>query len=88
MGKPNQLSPEVSERTFRMVVEYRGELDFGQTLEPARSIATLAAFAPRWRDSAQALAVVKRETYQEMHSQGFPMVIRASSPQSYIVSRR
>ena len=70
------------------LVEYRGELDFGQTLEPSRSIATLAAFAPRWRDSAQALAVVKRETYQEMHSQGFPMVIRASSPQGYIVSRQ
>jgi 4-amino-4-deoxy-L-arabinose transferase-like glycosyltransferase len=70
------------------LVDYRGELDFGQTLEPSRSIATLAAFAPRWRDSGQALAVVERKTYEQMRSEGFPMVIRADSPKSYIVSRR
>jgi 4-amino-4-deoxy-L-arabinose transferase-like glycosyltransferase len=70
------------------LVEYRGELDFGQTLEPDKSIATLAAFAPVWRASAQALAVVEQKTYQQMQSEGFPMVIRASSPKSYIVSRR
>jgi hypothetical protein len=70
------------------LVEYRGELDFGQTLEPARSIATLAAFAPLWRDSGQALAVIEPKTYQQMRSEGFPMVMRASSPKTYIVSRR
>jgi 4-amino-4-deoxy-L-arabinose transferase-like glycosyltransferase len=70
------------------LVEYRGELDFGQTLEPNKSIATLAAFAPVWRDSAQALAVVEQKTYQQMRDEGFPMVIRASAPKSYIVSRR
>jgi 4-amino-4-deoxy-L-arabinose transferase-like glycosyltransferase len=70
------------------LVEYRGELDFGQTLEPNKSIATLAAFAPVWRDSAQALAVVEPKTYQQMQGEGFPMVIRATAPKSYIVSRR
>jgi hypothetical protein len=70
------------------LVEYRGELDFGQTLEPARSIATLADFAPRWRDSTQALAVVEQKTYEQMQSEGFPMVIRANAVKSYIVSRR
>ncbi|HEY1900514.1 MAG TPA: phospholipid carrier-dependent glycosyltransferase [Steroidobacteraceae bacterium] len=70
------------------LVEYRGELDFGETLEPARSIATLGAFAPVWRASAQALAVVERPTYQQMQQQGFSMVIRASSPARLIVSRR
>jgi 4-amino-4-deoxy-L-arabinose transferase-like glycosyltransferase len=70
------------------LVEYRGELDFGQTLEPARSIATLAAFAPVWRDSTQALAVVETKTYQQLQSAGFPMVIRASALKTYIVSRR
>jgi 4-amino-4-deoxy-L-arabinose transferase-like glycosyltransferase len=70
------------------LVEYRGELDFGQTLEPDKSIATLAAFAPVWRASAQALAVVEQKTYQQMQGEGFPMVIRASSPKIYIVSRR
>jgi 4-amino-4-deoxy-L-arabinose transferase-like glycosyltransferase len=70
------------------LVEYRGELDFGQTLEPNKSIATLTAFAPVWRDSAQALAVVEQKTYQQMQGEGFPMVIRATAPKSYIVSRR
>ncbi|HEY6454914.1 MAG TPA: glycosyltransferase family 39 protein [Steroidobacteraceae bacterium] len=70
------------------LVEYRGELDFGQTLEPTRSIATLAAFAPLWRDGGQALAVVEQNTYQRMQSEGFPMVVRANSLKTYIVSRR
>jgi hypothetical protein len=70
------------------LVEYRGELDFGQTLQPDQSIATLAAFAPLWRNSAQALAVVEQQTYQQMQGEGFPMVIRATSPKTYIVSRR
>lgn len=70
------------------LVEYRGELDFGQTLEPTRSISTLAAFAPRWRDSTQALAVVEPKTYEQMQSEGFPMVMRANSVKTYIVSRR
>jgi hypothetical protein len=70
------------------LVEYRGELDFGQTLEPDKSIATLADFAPVWRDSAQALAVVEQKTYQQMQAEGFPMVMRATSPKTFIVSRR
>jgi 4-amino-4-deoxy-L-arabinose transferase-like glycosyltransferase len=70
------------------LVEYRGELEFGQTLEPDKSIATLAAFAPVWRGSAQALAVVEQKTYQQMQAEGFPMVMRATSPKTFIVSRR
>jgi 4-amino-4-deoxy-L-arabinose transferase-like glycosyltransferase len=70
------------------LVEYRGELDFGQTLEPAKSIASLATFETIWRDSAQALAVLERPTYQQLQTQGIPMVIRASSPRTFIVSRR
>ncbi len=76
------------------LVEYRGELDFGQTLEPAKSIATVAAFTPLWRDTVQALAVVDQATYQLLQEQHLPMVIRASSPRTrgqgsiYIVSRR
>jgi 4-amino-4-deoxy-L-arabinose transferase-like glycosyltransferase len=70
------------------LVEYRGELDFGQTLEPTRSIATLAAFAPLWRASDQALAVMEVKTYQQMLNEGLPMVIRANALKTYIVSRR
>ena len=70
------------------LVEYRGELDFGQSLEPARSIGMLAAFIALWREAPQALAVLERPTYQQLQTQGLPMVIRASSPRTLIVSRR
>jgi len=70
------------------LVEYRGELDFGQTLEPDKSIGTLAAFATLWRNSTQALAVLERPTYRQLQTQGLPMVIRATSPRTLIVSRQ
>lgn len=70
------------------LVEYRGELDFGQTLEPHKSIGTLAAFATLWRDSPQALAVLENPTYEQLRTSGLPMVIRARSPRNLIVSRR
>ena len=70
------------------LVEYRGELDFGQTLEPDKAIATLAAFTTLWRNGAQALAVLERPTYQQLQTQGLPMVIRATSPRTLIVSRQ
>jgi hypothetical protein len=41
-----------------------------------------------WQGSEQALAVVQRKTYDQMLTEGFPMVIRATGPESYIVSRR
>ncbi len=70
------------------LVEYRGELDFGQTLAPGKSIATVAA-------SSRSGATVSRRwpCWSGRRSsccgpQGFPMVLRASSPRTYIVSRR
>jgi 4-amino-4-deoxy-L-arabinose transferase-like glycosyltransferase len=70
------------------LVQYDGELEFGKALEPSKSIATLAAFEPVWRDSSQKLAVVEWVTYREMVSRGFPMVIRASASHDLIVSRQ
>jgi hypothetical protein len=70
------------------LVQYIGELDFGQALEPAKSFPTLAAFEPVWRDSSQKLAVVEWVTYREMLSEGFPMIVRASASHDLIVSRR
>ena len=70
------------------LVEYRGELDFGQTLEPEKAIGSLSAFDSIWRDSTQALAVLERPTYRQLQTQGLPMVIRANSPRTLIVSRR
>jgi len=70
------------------VVDYRGELDFGLTLEPRKGLATLEEFMPRWRAEQQALAVMKPETYTQLAQSGLPMVLRARAPDELIVSRR
>jgi len=70
------------------LVEYRGELDFGQTLEPAKSIGSLATFETAWRDGGQALAVLERPTYELLRDADLPMVMRARSPRTFIVSRQ
>jgi 4-amino-4-deoxy-L-arabinose transferase-like glycosyltransferase len=70
------------------LVDYRGELDFGLSLEPQKGLATVEDFMPRWRAEQQALAVMKPETYTQLAKSGLPMVPRASAPGELIVSRR
>jgi 4-amino-4-deoxy-L-arabinose transferase-like glycosyltransferase len=70
------------------LVNYRGELNFGLTLAPEQAIDSLAAFEPRWRADAQALAVMQPATYAVLMRDGLPMVPRARSPDELIVSRR
>jgi 4-amino-4-deoxy-L-arabinose transferase-like glycosyltransferase len=69
------------------LVDYRGELDFGLTLEPHRLIA-LTQFESDWREGAQALAVMKLDTYALLVRHNLPMVVRARAPDELIVSRR
>jgi hypothetical protein len=82
----DQSLPFYLKRTVTLV-DYRGELDFGLTLEPHKGIETLAAFEPRWRDSGQALAVMSPDTYGVLAARGLPMVVRARTPKELIVSR-
>ncbi len=70
------------------LVDYRGELDFGLRREPAREIASLAAFEARWRAGGQALAVLAPDTYRSLAADGVPMIVRARTPKELIVSRR
>jgi 4-amino-4-deoxy-L-arabinose transferase-like glycosyltransferase len=83
----DQSLPFYLKRTVTLV-DYRGELDFGQSLEPQKSIATLSAFEPLWRGSPQALAVLQPVTYDALLRDGLPMVVRARVPNELIVSRR
>ena len=48
------------------LVEYRGELDFGQTLEPHAVHRHPRGLRAAVADSAQALAVMEQKTYQQM----------------------
>jgi hypothetical protein len=70
------------------LVEWRGELDFGLSLEPEKGIATLADFARRWAAEPQALAVMEPATYETLLHEGVPMVVRARAPRTLVVSRR
>jgi len=83
----DQSLPFYLRRTVTLV-DYRGELDFGQSLEPYKSIRTLTAFEPLWRGSSQALAVMQPVTYAGLLRDGLPMVVRARVPNELIVSRR
>jgi 4-amino-4-deoxy-L-arabinose transferase-like glycosyltransferase len=71
-----------------ILVDYRGELDFGLTLDPHKAIATLEEFERRWRPMEQALAVMQEPTYAQLQAAGLPMVLRARGPHELIVSRR
>jgi hypothetical protein len=83
----DQSLPFYLKRTVTLV-DYRGELNFGLSLEPQKGIATLAAFAPRWRAADQALAVMQPPTYSTLAREGLPMVLRAREPNELLVSRR
>jgi len=74
-------------RRTTTLVDYRGELDFGLTLEPRKGIDTLAAFERRWRAGGQALAVMSPATYGVLAADALPMVVRARTPKELIVSR-
>ncbi|HTT01438.1 MAG TPA: glycosyltransferase family 39 protein [Steroidobacteraceae bacterium] len=70
------------------LVEWRGELDFGLSLEPGKGIASLQEFVPIWRAQPQALAVMEPVTFEALERAGLPMVVRARTPHELIVSRR
>ena len=82
----DQSLPFYLRRTMTLV-DYRGELDFGLTLEPHKRIGSLAEFEPRWRDGGQALAVMAPDTYGVLAAKGLPMAVRARTPKELIVSR-
>jgi 4-amino-4-deoxy-L-arabinose transferase-like glycosyltransferase len=83
----DQSLPFYLAHTMRLV-ESRGELDFGLTLEPAKAIATLDEFAVRWEHEEDAMALMEPETYALLQQQGLPMIVRSTAPDRLIVSRR
>jgi 4-amino-4-deoxy-L-arabinose transferase-like glycosyltransferase len=70
------------------LVESRGELDFGLTLEPQKGLDSLEAFGTRWLAAPDALAIMEPETYSLLQQRGLPMVVRARVPERLIVSRQ
>ena len=58
------------------VVDYRGELEFGQQQEPTKSLPNTKAFLGKWlQDPPGTLAVMKPDAYQELVGMGAPMTV-------------
>jgi 4-amino-4-deoxy-L-arabinose transferase-like glycosyltransferase len=83
----DQTLPFYLGRTMTLV-ETRGELNFGLTLEPDKALDSLQAFGARWLSATDALAVMEPDTYSLLQQQGLPLVVRARGPERLIVSRR
>lgn len=83
----DQTLPFYLQRTMTLV-QTRGELDFGLTLEPGKTLDSLEAFSTHWRSGGDALAVMDRQTHALLQSQGLPMVVRAQAPNRFVVSRQ
>ena len=70
------------------LVGYRGELDFGLAQDPERWIADLEQFAARWRTTADALAVIRPESYARLQRMGLPMRVIYTAPNLVAVVRQ
>jgi len=56
-----------------MLVEYRGELDYGLSKAPAREITDVDAFLEEWGSQARAYAVMDKRTFDKFKERGVPM---------------
>lgn len=68
----DQTLPFYLNRTMTLV-EYQDEFEFGQQLQPEKSIPSLAEFAAIWRSGAPALALLEPGQYAAYLASGLPM---------------
>jgi len=81
-----QSLPFYLERTMT-IVNFRGELDFGLTREPNKGIPTVETFVERWRHETDAIAVMRKATYDELSLSGVPMTVIAEDSARVAVRR-
>lgn len=81
-----QTVPYYLRRTCTLVA-YRGELDFGLSLQPQLGIDGLAPFVARWRSEHSALALLRPEDYPRLLALGAPMRVIYTSPSFMAVIR-
>lgn len=71
-----------------IVVEWRGELEYGLGYAPDRAIDSLAEFESRWRAHEDGYAIMKHDLYQELGARGVPMRLLGQDPDLVVVRRR
>lgn len=67
-----QTLPYYLKRTMTLV-GYRDEMDFGLEQQPELWLPTLAEFEQRWREQADAFAVMTPETFTQLQEKHLPM---------------
>jgi len=82
----DQTLPFYLGRTLTLV-DYRDEMGFGLDQEPGKYLPTTAAFRQRWLTDSDPLAVMSRETYDQLIAQGLPMKIVAQDTRRTIVKK-
>ena len=86
VGQYEQTLPFYLQRTLTLV-DYRGELDFGLTQQPALGVADIDAFLRAWAYDAHPIAVLTPDLYKYLHAQGTPMTIIAQQTNLLAVSK-
>jgi 4-amino-4-deoxy-L-arabinose transferase-like glycosyltransferase len=71
-----------------MLVEYRGELDYGLHRAPDREITDVDAFLEEWNAQARAYAVMDKRTFDKFKERGVPMRSVGQTVSQVMVARR
>ena len=74
-------------RTVTLVRE-QGELAWGIANAPRNYIAEMDEFERRWRDDAEAYAIMGQDTYDQLRAKGLPMRVVDQDGRRVIVTRR
>lgn len=83
----DQTLPFYLRRTM-ILVDYRGELDYGLRHAPAGGIDEARDFEQLWRDLPEGIAIMKHATYSRLAGRGVPMRILGTDRRRVAVSRR
>jgi 4-amino-4-deoxy-L-arabinose transferase-like glycosyltransferase len=83
----DQALPFYLQRTV-MLVEYRGELDYGLHRAPDREIASVDAFLKEWESQARAYAVMDKRTFDKFKERGVPMRSIGQTVNQVMVARQ
>ncbi len=86
IGTYDQTLDYYIQRTV-VLVAFQDELAFGLSLEPWKSIPTLAAFHPVWLEDTEARAIMAPTTYDVLAAQGWPMRVIFRDTRRVIVAR-
>ena len=70
------------------VVQFRDELALGIDSEPAKAIATVAAWLPQWQALSEGYAMMPPDLYEHLAAEGVPMRLLARDSRRAIVGRQ